>query len=102
MGETPPQISLALMLFLFLNHIATLLVCVFPDWKHSAWQMSQGLIGRVANFQGVWWQCFSPKWGLFVCDNYGKVPVYSEGKHFFKSVVICAIHGIDQDDCNLP
>ena len=80
MGETPPPVSFALLVFLVWNHIAILFVCVFPDWKHSAWQISQGLIGRIANFQGVWWQCFSPKWGLFVCDNYGKTPVFSAGK----------------------
>lgn len=76
----PPPVSLALFLFLFINHVATVFVCVFPDWKHSSWQVSAGLIGRVATFQGAWWNCFSPKWGLFVCDNYGKVPVYSAGK----------------------
>ena len=77
---TPAPAAFGLWMFIVLNHIAILFVCVFPDWKHSSWQISNGLIGRVATFSGIWWNCFSPKWGLFVCDNHGQVPVYSKRK----------------------
>ncbi|CAK8689406.1 unnamed protein product [Clavelina lepadiformis] len=60
-----------------LTHFMYIFICAFPDWKHSSWQMSNPLVGRLANFDGIWWRCFSPKWGIIVCDNYGKSSIYS-------------------------
>ena len=60
----------------WLLHVMVLFCVIFPDWKHSDWQISSPLVGRLATFEGIWWRCFSPKWGLMVCDNHGSTAVF--------------------------
>ena len=78
--------------FLVFCHILAIFVCAFPDWSHNSWQISNSLVGRLAKFNGIWWECFSPKWGIVVCDNYGKTAIYSDCKFCSETQRIRQIH----------